>query len=187
MTTAADLRMGVVLRQAVRNRCPRHLGLRPDVHLWFRDARIIDDTQWNAPKLRQTCWLVPKGRTARTAKDPEAFARVVFADAAARLADYKVGRLDQAPRRMSRAGEFSTIRAMAIPGALHRSCDLVRNASAEAARLHGSWCSTDKNDLILRAQVRAPAACSSVIKYTTSMARRSTTSMMPRRSPATDV
>lgn len=143
--------MGVVLRQAVRNRCPRHLGLRPDVHLWFRDAPIIDHTEWNAPKLRQTCWFVPKGRAARTAKDPETFARVVFADAAARLADYEVSRLDQAPRRMSSAGELAAIRTMAVSGAQYRSCDLVCNASAEATCLHDGRRSTDRNDLILLA------------------------------------
>jgi hypothetical protein len=70
----ADLRMGVVLRKVVRNRCPGDLGLRPDVHLWLRDALIIDHAEWNAPKLRETCWFVPKGRTARSAKDPKAIA-----------------------------------------------------------------------------------------------------------------
>ena len=108
----ADLWMGVVLRKIVRNRCPGHLGLRPDVHLWRRDALIIDHAEWNAPKLWETCWFVPKGGTARAAKHPKAIARVVFADAGVRLADYKVSRLDQAPRRMSSAGEFSAIRKM---------------------------------------------------------------------------
>lgn len=132
--------MGVVLRKIIRNRCPGNAGLRPDVHLWLRDALIIDHAEWNAPKLRATCWFVPKGRTARTAKDPEAIARVVFADAGVRLADYKVSRLDQAPRRMSSAREFSAMHAMAISAAVYRSCDLVRNTSAEATRLHdGSW------------------------------------------------
>jgi hypothetical protein len=52
------------------------------------------------------------------------------------LADCKVSRLDQAPRRLSSAREFSAMHAMAISGAVYTSCDLVRNASAEATRLH---------------------------------------------------
>ena len=128
--------MGVVLRQIVQNRCPGHFGLRPDVHLWLRDARIVDHAEWNAPILRETCWFVPDGRAARAAKDPMAIAGVVFTDGGVRLADYEVSRLDQAPRRMSCAREFSAIRAMAISGAEYRSCDLVRNASAEATRIH---------------------------------------------------
>ena len=122
--------MSVVLRQVVQDRCPGHLGLRPDVHLRLRDALIIDHAEWNPPILRETCWFVPEGRTARAAKDPMAIAAVVFADAGVRLADDKMSRLDQAPRRMSGAGEFSAIRAMAVSGAQYRSCDLVRNASA---------------------------------------------------------
>jgi hypothetical protein len=40
------------------------------------------------------------------------------------------------PTDVPSAREFSAMHAMAISGAVYRSCDLVRNASAEATRLH---------------------------------------------------
>jgi hypothetical protein len=145
--------MGVVLRKIVRNRLPGHLGLRPDVHLWLRDVLIIDHAERNSPKLGQTCWFVPKGRTARAAKCPESIAGVILADAGVRLADYKVSRFDQAPRRMSSAREFSAMHAMAISAALYRSRYLVRNASAEATRLHDGYCSRSLGTCVLMATV----------------------------------
>jgi hypothetical protein len=113
--------------RAVRNRLPGHRGFHPDVHLGSGNTFIINHAERDAPVLRKACWLVPKGRAARGAENPETAARVVFADACVGLTNDQVGRLDESPRGMrggvASAAELRSIApAVANPSECGRHC-----------------------------------------------------------------
>jgi hypothetical protein len=130
------LRVRFVHGKIVGNGCPCHLRLGPNMHRRLRHAAIIDRAQRNTSILRYTGGFVPKWRSASAAKHPKPAAGIVLGDTRLRRDNSQLGRLNQAPSRVSGAGEFSTVRTVAVPGLMNGPIDLERDRSAETTSLH---------------------------------------------------
>ena len=108
------------------------------MHLRFGHTVIIDHAEGDAAKLWEIGGFIPQRRAAGAAKDPEPVPGVVFAQGSARVFHGQMRRLNQTPRGMRRAGEFSTMTAVAVSRTLDGAGDLVRDTAAEATGFHGN-------------------------------------------------